>query len=315
MFKVFKNALIYQLSRKVPNLTEEELRPLIPNFAFSPCGEHDASRIGWLTDDDKPAIFVHGNHLLLVAVKEQKDIPAAIIKAQLNAKRENLEAIHNRKLRRSEIAQIKDDVIQELLPRAFAKRSTIQLWIDVDNGLISIDTTSPRTAELVLALLRRTLGSLPVIPMATVNPFALAMTDWLKDSHTLPAKLRLSDKIQKADLIYEEGEVRFNKEDRLTNDEAVSILLAQGRQVCTLGVYLDTQYGLDLALTDACKLKKLQFGVEFSRLHREGDDELAREYADFILMVEELRTAYDIIFHAMGGLLNAVESDESAGGE
>ncbi|OKP01554.1 recombination-associated protein RdgC [Xenorhabdus eapokensis] len=315
MFKVFKNALIYQLSRKVSNLTEEELRSLMPPFAFSPCGEHDASRMGWLMNDDKPAMFVHGNNLLLVAVRENKDIPTAIIKEHLNVKREKVEAVHYRKLRRSEIAQLKDDVIQDLLPRAFPKRSTIQLWIDIDNGLVSIDTTSPRTAEHVLSLLRRTLGSLPVIPIATVNPFELAMTDWLKNASTLPDRLRLSDKIQKADLIYDDGEVRFNKEDNLNNDEVVSILLDQGRQVCTLGVYVDTQYGLDLELTDSCKLKKLQFSVEFSNLHSEGDDEFAREYADFILMVEELRTAYDTIFNAMGGLLNTGASDESAGGE
>ncbi|PHM51580.1 recombination-associated protein RdgC [Xenorhabdus hominickii] len=305
MFRVFKNALIYQLSREVPNLTEEVLLSLVPNFAFSPCGLHDASRTGWLMNDDQPAMFVHGNNLLLVAVRENKDIPTAIIKEHLDTKCDKLESVHCRKLRRSEISQLKDDVIQELLPRAFPKRSTIQIWIDTDSGLISIDTTSPRTAEQVLALLRRTIGSLPVIPIATVNPFELAMTGWLKDTRTFPAKLRLSDKIQKATLIYDDGEVRFNQEDTLTNDEVVSLLLDQGRQVCALGVYIDTRYGLDLELTDSCKLKKLRFGVEFSTLHHEGDDELAREYADFILMVEELRTAYDIVFNAMGGLLNS----------
>ncbi|KMJ46661.1 hypothetical protein AB204_02210 [Xenorhabdus khoisanae] len=305
MFKVFKNALIYQLSREVPNLTEDELRALIPHFAFSPCGPHDASRIGWLMDDDRPAMFVHGNNLLIVAERESKDLPAAIIKEHLHAKRDKFESVQCRKLRRTEIAQIKDDVIQELLPRAFPKRSTLQIWIDIDNGLISIDTTSPRTAEHVLALLRRTLGSLPVIPIATANPFKRVMTGWLKEADTLPAQLRLSEKIKKADLIYDDGEVRFNKEDMLTNDEAVSILLDQGRQVCTLGIHVKTQFGFDLELTDSCKFKKLQFGDEFSTQNNAEEDELSREYADFILMVNELRIAYNIIFNAMGGLLNA----------
>ncbi|MDC9590742.1 recombination-associated protein RdgC [Xenorhabdus sp. XENO-10] len=177
MFKVFKNALIYQLSREVQNLTEDELRVLIPKFAFFPCSSHDASRIGWLMDDDRPVMFVHGKNILLVAVKEHKDIPAAIIKTHVNAKRDKLESVTCRKLRRTEISQIKDDVFQELLPRAFPKRSEIQIWIDIDNGLISIDTTSPRTAENTLALLRRTLGSLPVVPIATKKPFEQIMTD------------------------------------------------------------------------------------------------------------------------------------------
>lgn len=237
--------------------------------------------------------------------RESKDLPAAIIKEHLHAKRDKFESVKCRKLRRTEIAQIKDDVIQELLPRAFPKRSTLQIWIDIDNGLISIDTTSPRTAEHVLALLRRTLGSLPVIPIATANPFKRVMTGWLKETDTFPAQLRLSEKIKKADLIYDDGEVRFNKEDMLTNDEAVSILLDQGRQVCTLGIHVKTQFGFDLELTDSCKFKKLQFGDEFSTKNNAEEDELSREYADFILMVNELRIAYNIIFNAMGGLLNA----------
>ncbi|MBD2782209.1 recombination-associated protein RdgC [Xenorhabdus sp. 42] len=302
MFNVFKNTLIYQLSRTVPNLTEADLLTLMPQRAFTPCHPHEASRLGWLMHDARPAMFVHGHHMLVVAIREKKDIPAAIIKEHLNAKRAKLESVQARKLRRSEIAQIKDDVIQELLPRAFPKRSTIQMWIDIDNGLISIDTTSPRTAEHVLALLRHTLGSLPVVPVATEIPFEQAMTDWLKDASTLPAKLRLSEKIKKADLIYDDGEVRFNKEDRLNNDEAVSMLLEQGRQVCTLGIHVDTQYGLDLELTHSCKLKKLQFGEAFSTQNQAEEDELSREYADFILMVNELRTAYTLIFDALGNL-------------
>ncbi|CDL85633.1 hypothetical protein XSR1_870005 [Xenorhabdus szentirmaii DSM 16338] len=147
MFKVFKNTLIYPLSQAVPNLTEAELLTLMPHFAFTPCDPHEASRIGWLMNDNRPAMFVHGNNLLLVAVKESKDIPTAIIQEHLNAKRDELASVQDRKLRRSEVAQIKDDVIQALLPRAFPKRNTLQMWIDVDNGLISIDTSSPRTAE------------------------------------------------------------------------------------------------------------------------------------------------------------------------
>ncbi|MDE9543437.1 recombination-associated protein RdgC [Xenorhabdus bovienii] len=310
MFKIFKNILIYQLSREVTNLTEDELRTLIPNFAFSPCRSHDTSRIGWLMNDDRPTMFVHGNNMLIVAVRESKDIPTAIIKEHLDAKRDELESVQCRKLRRSEISQIKDDIIRELLPRAFPKRNTIQVWIDIDNGLISIDTTSPRTAEHVLALLRRTLGSLPVVPIATENPFEWVMTDWLKDVSTIPAKLRLSEKIKKADLIYEDGEVRFNKEDMLTNDEAVSILLDQGRQVCTLGVHVKTQYGLDLELTDSCKFKKLQFGDAFLNQNNDEECKLSREYADFILMVDELSATYNIIFNAMGGLLNLGTDNE-----
>ncbi|CDL85632.1 hypothetical protein XSR1_870004 [Xenorhabdus szentirmaii DSM 16338] len=153
-----------------------------------------------------------------------------------------------------------------------------------------------------MSLLRRTLGSLPVVPVATEIPVEVAMTERLKEANTLPAKLSISEKIKKADLIYDDGEVRFNKEDRLNNDEMVSMLLDQGRQVCALGVHVDTQCGLDLELTRSCKFKKFQFGEAFSTQNKAEEDALSREYADFILMVDELRTAYTLIFDALGKL-------------
>ncbi|MDC9590743.1 recombination-associated protein RdgC [Xenorhabdus sp. XENO-10] len=124
--------------------------------------------------------------------------------------------------------------------------------------------------------------------------------------------------MRKADLVYEDGKVHFNKEDIiLTNDEAVSILLDQGRQVCTLGVHVKTQYGLDLELTNSCKFKRFQFGEAFLNQNddidsneKSGNGLLAREYADFILMVDEFRAAYNTIFNAMGGLLNTGPGNE-----
>ncbi|MCW6615639.1 recombination-associated protein RdgC [Yersinia ruckeri] len=311
MFKVFKNALVYQIARTIDNLTEDELCKLVPNAAFTPCSSHDASRTGWLMNDDKPAMFVHGNNILLVAVKETKDVPAAMINAHVSMKREKLENNQTRKLRRTEVAQIKDEVFQELLPRAFPKKIITQVWIDVDRGLITLDTASPRTAENILALLRKTLGSLPAVPIATKIPVELVMTDWLKDVNTLPDKIQLSEKIRKANLFHvltDGGEVRFNKADDLASDDAVAILLGQGRIVCSLGLHIGTQYGLDLELDHSCTLKKLQFGEAFLNQNDdcgsddEESDSLSREYADFILMVDELRSAYGYIFDAMGCL-------------
>lgn len=311
MFKVFKNALIYRMARAIDNLTEDELRGLIPQVAFTPCTSHDSSRTGWLMNDDQPAMFAHGNNILLAAVKETRDVPTSVLNTQVAAKRAKLEEVQGRKLRRTEVAQIKDEVFQELLPRAFSKKSITQVWIDVDNALITLDTASARNAENILALLRKTLGSLPVVPIATQTPAELVMTEWLKDSSTVPAKISLSDKIRRANLFHaltEGGEVRFNKEDDLASDEAVAILLEQGRIVSSLGLHVGTEYGLDFEIDHCCTIKKIQFGEVFLSHNddcgsgEEEGDSLSREYADFILMVDELRATYDIIFEAMGGL-------------
>ncbi|MGJ0580993.1 recombination-associated protein RdgC, partial [Xenorhabdus bovienii] len=88
-----------------------------------------------------------------------------VIKKELWSKIEKLEGEQHRKLKKTEKDSLKDEVIHTLLPRAFSKESRTYLWIDNDNQRIVVDANSAKRAEDTLALLRKTLGSLPVTPM------------------------------------------------------------------------------------------------------------------------------------------------------
>src|SRR3546814_2641885 len=63
------------------------------------------------------------------------------------------------------IYQIKDEIIQAFLPRAFIRKSGTFAAIDAERGLILVNSASPKKAEDLLSTLREAIGSLPVRPL------------------------------------------------------------------------------------------------------------------------------------------------------
>ena len=60
--------------------------------------------------------------------------------------------------------RMKDELVHELLPRAFVRPSRTDALLDLKHGLCIVDTSSRKNAEAVVSALRQALGSLPAQP-------------------------------------------------------------------------------------------------------------------------------------------------------
>ena len=89
------------------------------------------------------------------------------------------------------------------------------------NNLVHVDATSSKRAEDALALLRKSLGSLPVVPLAFANEPSTILTDWI-----------VQEKIPHWLVALEEAELRGSQEDSvirckkqpLENEEILALL-------------------------------------------------------------------------------------------
>ena len=94
--------------------------------------------------------------------------------------------------------RMKEDLVHELLPRAFVKPSRIDALLDLEHGFLAVDTASRKQAEAVASEIRRALGSFPALPLnAEVAPRSI-LTGWIA-GEPLPSGFSLGEECELKD--------------------------------------------------------------------------------------------------------------------
>ena len=165
-----------QAKAKVELLTlkgSQELKMLetqLEACAFTPCGSQDISRFGWVKPLGKfGSTLTHSaaGHILLCARKEEKMLPGSVVKEMLAEKVEAIEFEQGRALKKKEKEALKEEIMHTLLPRAFSRTSQTFAWINPADNLMVVDAGSAKKADDLLALLRKSIGTLPVMVETT----------------------------------------------------------------------------------------------------------------------------------------------------
>ena len=292
----FKNAMIYRLTKSL-DWSEKTLSDALENNQYHPCNQSEMSKFGWSTPlkGSELLYFTVGKQILLLAQKEEKILPAHVIKRELDARVEKLEQAENRKLKKVEKQTLKNDVVATLLPRAFSKYQQTALWIDAENNLIYVDAASAKRVEEALALLRKSLGSLPVVPLTFANEPSLVMQEWVA-KESIPQWLVSLEEAELRDA--NNGVIRC-KQQALDSDEILS--LVNSKYVTKLA--LEWEEHLSFVLNEDCSLKRLKFA---DQIREKNDDILKEDYAqrfdaDFVLMTGILSKLTENLLHDFGG--------------
>lgn len=296
----FKNVMVYRLTRDL-DVTAEQMEQQLAANAFTPCGSQDMAKSGWVAPmGAKSDALTHtaGDQILVCIRKEEKMLPSSVVKQELQGKIEQLENEQSRKLRKTEKDALKDEVMHTLMPRAFSRFSQTSLWLDTANGLVMVDAASAKKAEDCLALLRKSLGSLPVVPLALEKPIEMTLTEWVRGGE--PAEgFVIQDEAELKALLEDGGIIRCKKQD-LASDE-IAVHIEAGKLVTKLA--LDWRERVQFVMADDGTLKRLKFADAL----REQNDDIDREDvagrfdADFILMTGELSALIGETIAALGG--------------
>lgn len=292
----FKNIFIYRLSREV-NWDTAEVNAALSKFVFTPCGSQDMAKAGWTPILGDNLTHEYQGFLLMQHKREEKILPSQVFKEELQKKILKLEEEQDRKLKKTEKDSLKDEVLHSLLPRAFTRKSLAKILIDRSNHLVFVEASSAKKAEDQLALLRKSLGSLPVIPFTPREPLEITMTEWFKNG--FPAGFTAGEDATLKGLLDNGGAVRCNKVD-LQSDEIMSHIEA-GKVATTVAInWMDRA---SFRVNDDMSIKALTFCDDLYDQNDDIDREgVAQRFdADFVLFTGELSALFNALVEAIGG--------------
>ena len=299
----FKNLSIFRLTEAF-TLTAEELEEKLAVLAFRPCGSHEDFTLGWVSPIGKAAPLVHSANgfMMICTKKEERVLPASVLNEMMQEKIEETEEKEGRKLSKKERTSIKDELIFELLPRAFTFSRKLFAYIDVKGGFLVVDSASANKAEDLLSLLRKCLGSLPAVPLNTVEKPIATMTEWLISQQT-PKDVTVEDECELRAPEEAGGVIRCKRHD-LSLPE-IKNHLDIGKQVIKLALNWDDR--LSFILDENLSVKRLKFLdlIQDQVTETNTDDEAARFDVDFSIMSLELANFIPRLLEIFGGELKA----------
>ena len=291
----FRNLTLFRFPT---SLDFSDLDAHLGEFALKPVGPLELSSRGFVPpfgNHGEALSHSIGDALWLTVGGEDKLLPGAVVNDLLQKKLAAIEEKEGRKPGGRTRKRIKDELITELLPRAFVRPVRTDALVDTQLGVIAIDTSSRKNAEGVVSEVRHALGSFPALPVnAEVAPRAI-LTGWIAGD-PLPDGLVLGDECELRDPA-DSGAVVKIQHMELVGEE-INKHLEAGKQVTRLALILDDHVsfviGEDLIVR---KFKLLDGAVD--QLEASDTDDIAAELdARFALMAGEFKRLFAVLENA-----------------
>jgi recombination associated protein RdgC len=296
----FRNIHFYRFEEPF-KLTGQQLNEALEKHKARDCGQMELSCEGWvrpLGQDGQMLVHQTDGRLMFCLRREDKVVPSSTVREQVQEKAFAIEQQAGRPVGRKERMDIKDQVMQELLPRALVKASHTYAYIDPKNDWLIVNAASARKAEELIMLLRKSLGTLNVVlPQTDISPEA-AMTEWMRSANSLPQWFAIEDECEfraSGELV---SVIRCKHVDVDTKE--IRGHVEAGKRVHRMAMHW--QEKLSFVLHDDLSIRRLRFDTEVVEEADAGDDAIAQFDADFAIMGSEFAEFIPALMNAVNNV-------------
>jgi len=293
----FKNLRLFRLLSSW-NETAESLNSALETQRFHAGSSQEKQSFGWVpTGPDGTLVHAMEGQYLFTLRTEKKLLPSSVINQVANSRAADIEAEQGWRPGRRQMREIKENVTDELLPKAFSIFHDTRVWIDSQQRWLVIDAAAVNRADDVIALLAKTLDPFPIEPVYLETSPGSSMTDWL-----------LKDEPPAGFTIDQEAELRASDDTRATvrfvrhtiTPDDVQAHIQAGKRCTRLALTWADR--LSFVLTDAFEIKRLApLDILTEEASSQGTSDAEQFDADFALMTRELSAMFSELIDALGG--------------
>jgi len=296
----FRNLQVYRLGQAF-DLTPEVFEQRLLDAGFKGCNRMDMLATGWtppLGRGSSQLVHAANGYLMICARKEEKIIPAGVVKQLLDDKVAEIEAAESREIYRREKMRMKEEIIVTLLPHALSRITDQYAYIDTRNQMMVVDAASPARSEALVSQLRTTLGRFPAKPVSIRQSLSAVMTRWL-NGEPLPDALELGTECELKHPDPAGGVVSCKHQDLGAGE--IRNHIKNGKYATRLG--LQWKERLSFVLHEDMSIKRLRFEDVIKEAEDDtvADDAATRFDLDFTLMTLELAEFLPDLFATLGG--------------
>lgn len=287
------------------NLTEEQLAERLAAHKYEPCRPYEEGKIGWISPFGEHSDYLNPGAMrcqMLCLKVEVRKVPANTINTILKERVAELRRKDPEiKISGGHKKQLKEDIKNELLPRAFPRYDEIYAYIDSELNYLVINTSSKSKAEAFVSALAFALDAAEIkfSKVKTTREPAAVMTQWLISGDT-PNKISTQISATLKDTESASGNIKYNKQD--LNDEKLKGYLQEKKTVSELSVSYSDK--ITFTLNSDFIIKSVKWSdLVLSENSDENNDSLESTISsDFLIMRGYAKTLFEyLVDDCLGG--------------
>lgn len=292
----YKNAIIYLLPDGWQ--LEAGFAEKLEQAAFTPCMGLDWFSEGFVppTPFSSDFVFTAQNSNRVCLKHEEKVLPSATVRDLVHEKVAEIQEAEARIVWYEEKQQLKEQIVDDLLPRALTQSRRTEAIFDTERGYLLVNEASDKRAEQMLIKLREALGGLKVAMPHTRESPASLMTEWLLQGHA-EGDFELGYNVLLQGVGDVVPKVKISKKD-LTHPEVIQHA-KNGMKVVELE--LEWREQISFTLTQNFALKRIRFLDVLQEEAEQGDDTASLMFSSQIIMTTALGGMLDELANLLCG--------------
>lgn len=290
----FHNLNLYRFKQPFA-FNSQHLADLVENLRFKSAQPMESAATGWhppLGREATELLHVCNGFTMLCQRTQTKLLPSSVVSEELALRL----AVLDGPVPRRERNAIRDEILADLIPKAFSTYRHVYGYID-PTGWLVVDAASANQADAFCALLRESLGSLPVAKLTTRRRPSVVMTSWVQQGDA-DHGLSIADDCNLYSPDREGAAVKCRRQD-LASAEIAGHLKA-GKLVSMLA--LEWRERIAFSLTEDMDIRRLKFLdiVQDRAREIETENDAQRFDADMAIMTGELSNLLADLSQAFG---------------